>query len=206
MIKFLLGLLACFLILVLLAGVLKLVSVLVKRAEPEEEISFLVFETPDYDADITEDEEYMRQDRRVWVSVGALSAPLDDEVYEDTPLYVFFETYFGALKTGDAAALRACYTEECAAALKIPARITQQRVYDILLTLVSSEERTDEEGVKCTESVYRFEYKIMKNDGVFRRDLESGAVKPQLVTLREYPDTIRISDVIGKYIIQGEKS
>ncbi len=191
---------------VLLAGVLKLISVLVKRSEPEEDPPSFVFESADYDADITEDEEYMRQDRRVWVSVGALSAPLDDEVYEDTPLYVFFETYFNALKTGDAAALRACYTEECAAALKIPKRITQQRVYDILLTLISSEEKTDEEGVKCTEHVYRFEYKIMKNDGVFRRDLESGTVRPRIVTLREYPDAVVISDVIGKYLVQGEKT
>ena len=184
-----LGALALLLALLALAGILKLVSVFLKRPEPEEQTPYIVFESADYDADITQDEAYMQQDRRVWVSVGA-----------------FFERYFNALKMGDAAALRACYTDECARVLKLPGRITQQRVYDILLTLVSTAERSDDAGVKYTESVYRFEYKIMKNDGTFRGDLESGAVRAQLVTLSEYPGEVKISDVIGKYIVQGGKS
>ena len=201
-----LGALLLLLALLALAGILKLVSVFLKRPEPEEQTPYIVFESADYDADITQDESYMQQDRRVWVSAGALSAPIDDEVYEDVPLYVFFEGYFNALKAGDAAALRACYTDECARALKLPARITQQRVYDILLTLVSTAERSDDAGFKYTESVFLFEYKIMKNDGTFRGDLESGAVRAQLVTLSEYPGEVKISDVIGKYIVQGGKT
>ena len=68
-----------------------------------------------------------------------------------------------------------------------------------MLYYQSSESKTDKTGIVYEEYVYKFEYKIMKNDGVFRRDLESDAVRPQFVTIRVYFDTIYISGVISNY-------
>ena len=157
------------------------------------------FATPDYSYDITADSDYMVEDRRVWVSDGALSAPIDDEDYSDNQLYIFFEKYFTALQTGDVASLKECYSPELISTLKLPNKLSMQRVYDIMLHYQSSEYKTDPTGIVYEELVYKFEYKIMKNDGVFRRDLESDAIRAQYVTIRVYFDNIYISEVISNY-------
>ncbi len=159
----------------------------------------IVFAEPDYFYDITEDDEYMAEDRRVWVNDGALSAPIDDEDYSDNRLYIFFERYFTALQTGDIVTLKDCYSEEMLSILKLPNKLSMQRVYDIMLHYQSSEQKTDQSGIIYEEIIYKFEYKIMKNDGVFRRDLESDAIRAQFVTIHVYFDEIYISDVISNY-------
>ncbi len=155
------------------------------------------FATPDYTYNIADDEEYMLEDRRVWVNDGALSAPINDEDYSDNQLYIFFEKYFTALQTGDIGSLKECYSDEMLSVMKLPSKLSMQRVYDIMLHYQSSEQKTDASGIVYEEYVYKFEYKIMKNDGVFRRDLESDAIRPQFITVSVYFDKIYISDVIS---------
>ena len=135
----------------------------------------------------------------MWVDDGIISAPLDDEDFSSKPLYVFFDSYFKALQSGDGNALRALYSDECAKVFRIPYKIPMQRVYDIMLHYVSSETVTDPTGISYEKHVYRFEYKIMKNDGVFRDDLESDAIRPQIVTVHEYFDKIYIADIIADF-------
>ncbi|MBE6641718.1 MAG: hypothetical protein E7619_09030 [Ruminococcaceae bacterium] len=154
----------------------------------------------DYEYDISGDEKYMAEDRRVWVNDGTLSAPIDDNDYSDNQLYMFFEKYFKALQEGDASSLKECYSDELVKTLKLPYRISMQRVYDINLQYISTEAATDEAGIVYDSVVYRFEYKIMKNDGTFRRDLESDAVRPQYITIRQYFDKIYISNVVSNFI------
>ena len=74
-----------------------------------------------------------------------------------------------------------------------------QRVYDIRVLLLSSESKTDSDGIVYTEHICQFEYKILKNDGVFRSDLESGAVRPQILTIREYYDRVIIYDAVTNF-------
>ncbi len=157
------------------------------------------FVTPDFSYNISDDEQYMAEDRRVWVNDGALSAPIDDEDYSDNQLYIFFDKYFTALQTGDITSLKECYSDELVSTLKLPNKLSMQRVYDIMLHYQSSEQKTDQSGIVYEELVYKFEYKIMKNDGVFRRDLESDAIRPQFVTISVYFDSIYISNVVSNY-------
>jgi len=155
---------------------------------------------PDFAYDITNDAEYMAEDRRVWVNDGTMSAPITDEDYSDNQLYLFFEKYFTALQTGDGEALRSCYNSDVAKKLRIPYKLSMQRVYDINLQYISTESKSDSDGIVYDEVIYRFEYKIMKNDGVFRADLESGAVRPQYITMRVYFDRIEIYAVVSNFI------
>ncbi|MBQ7011444.1 MAG: hypothetical protein IJN63_07025 [Clostridia bacterium] len=161
--------------------------------------SFELYE-PDFEYDISNDAAYMAEDRRVWVNDGTLSAPIDDEDYSDNQLYLFFEKYFTALQTGDGETLRSCYNADVAKKLRIPYKLSMQRVYDINLQYISSESKSDSDGIVYEEVIYRFEYKIMKNDGVFRSDLESGAVRPQYITMRVYFDRIEIYAVVSNFI------
>ena len=182
----------------LITGILALITAFIPD-RPTELVNNIVFSEPDYEYDISNDEEYMIQDRRVWVDDGIISAPLDDEDFSSNTLYVFFDTYFKALQSGNGEALRACYSDDCVTRLRIPYKIPMQRVYDIMLHYVSSESATDANGIVYEKHVYRFEYKIMKNDGVFRSDLESDAIRPQLVTVSVYFDDVYISDVITDF-------
>ena len=187
---FLLAALACL--------VLFIVDLLITDRDPDDDFN-IKFATPDYTYNIADDDKYMAEDRRVWVDDGALSAPIDDEDYSNNQLYIFFDKYFTALQTGDISSLKECYSDELQSTLKLPVKLSMQRVYDIMLTYQSSEQKTDKSGIVYTEHVYKFEYKIMKNDGVFRRDLESDAIRPQFVTISEYFDEIYISNVISNY-------
>lgn len=194
----LLSFVAIFLLAALVCLILFIINFLIPDRSETEGMN-ITFAEVDYSYDITEDDKYMVEDRRVWVDDGALSAPIDDEDYSDNQLYLFFDKYFTALQTGDIASLKECYSEELVSTLKLPNKLSQQRVYDIMLYYQSSESKTDKTGIVYEEYVYKFEYKIMKNDGVFRRDLESDAVRPQFLTIRVYFDTIYISGVISNY-------
>lgn len=189
---------ALFLLAALICLILFIVDFLIPDKSDDGRLD-ITFAEPDYSSNISEDADYMAEDRRVWVNDGALSAPIDDEDYSNNQLYLFFEKYFTALQTGDLASLKECYSEELLSTLKLPNKLSQQRIYDIMLHYQSSESKTDKTGIVYEEIVYKFEYKIMKNDGVFRRDLESDAVRPQFVTIRVYFDEIYIFDVISNY-------
>lgn len=191
-------LLVLFGILLLLCGILFLVTLFLPERGETPDPSYQ-FAEPDYDFDISQDEEYLALDRRIWVDDGLVAQPLDDLDAEGNLLYGFLKQYFSALTEGDATALRKCYTEECVRVFKIPYRMPMQRVYDIRVILVSSVSKTDSDGFGYTEHVCRFEYKILRNDGVFRSDLESGAVRPQILTLRETYDSVIITDAITNF-------
>ena len=189
---------AIFLIAALACLILFIIDFLIPDRS-DDDLFNIDFATPDYSYDITLDADYMAEDRRVWVNDGVLSAPIDDEDYSDNQLYIFFQNYFTALQTGDIAALKDCYSDEALSILKLPNRLSMQRVYDIMLHFQSSERKTDQSGIVYEELVYKFEYKIMKNDGVFRRDLQSDAVRPQYITIKMYFDKIYISNVISNF-------
>lgn len=185
-------------LLLLICGVLFLVTRFLpdrSTAQPND----IFFEEPDYEIDISQDPDYLVLDRRIWVDDGIISQPLGDIDSAGNLLYLFFERYFQALIEGDATALRKCYTEECVRVFKIPYRMPMQRVYDIRVLLLSSESKTDSDGIVYTEHICQFEYKILKNDGVFRSDLESGAVRPQILTIREYYDRVIIYDAVTNF-------
>ena len=144
-------------LLLLICGVLFLVTRFLpdrSTAQPND----IFFEEPDYEIDISQDPDYLVLDRRIWVDDGIISQPLGDIDSAGNLLYLFFERYFQALTEGDATALRKCYTEECVRVFKIPYRMPMQRVYDIRVLLLSSESKTDSDGIVYTEHVCQFEY------------------------------------------------
>ncbi len=181
--------------LIVITGAAALVSHLMSSSGKDDYEIYL--NVPDYERDITQDEEYMVLDRRVWVDDGVISAPLDDYDYKDDRLLVFFSDYFDALVRGDGKTLRTFYSAECLKDVKIPLKMPMQRVYDIMLRYVGREDFTDSDGVDGIRFTYKFEYKIKYNDGTFRSDLASDTVKPQLVTIEMKPDGILISDVVS---------
>lgn len=72
-------------------------------------------------------------------------------------------------------------------------KFTMQKIYDVTITYVSSEDISDEQTGNYTKSVYSIEYKIFENNGTFRRDIGAGS-KKQYFT---------ISDASGKLLIDA---
>ena len=57
---------------------------------------------------------------------------------------------------------------------------TMQKIYDVTITYISSENVQVDEANDYTKSVYSIEYKIHENNGTFRRDIGAGSKKQYL--------------------------
>ncbi len=180
------------LIITLILGVINFFIDLGDKISYEDPEKNIYFYEPNYDYDIHLDQEYVILDRRVWICEGPLSAPIEEWNSEGNVLYQFIADYFYALEHGEGGMLRSMYTNECILALKIPSKFTMQRIYDIMATVLSSQ-KNDEGNMVYNVKV---EYKIMKNDGTFRKDMGSDGTKPQELEITYDGTNIQITDVI----------
>ena len=133
-----------------------------------------------YDPDapsIFEDENYLSLDRSIHIARGGeeIAVPPDGADTADA-LAVFFVDYFDALAHGDTQRYNSLFTEAYFEAYDKQADFSDQRVYDIHVTLLGA---TDDES----RVSYKVEYKIKKNNGTFRRDIYSDSSRPMIFDL-----------------------
>ena len=152
---------------------------------------------PDYDAQILSEEEYLLLDRSVKYSDGIGNWPISDQngVSTGDTVQLFLIDYIDDLVRGDAESLREKYSQRVIDELNIPSRMTQQRVYDIMFTEMSRKE-VKEKGEIYFRYEFKAEYKIMRNDGTFRRDLASDSIKGQYLTIEQHADRVLITQVV----------
>ena len=153
---------------------------------------------PDYNAQIMTEEDYLIKDRRISYSDGFGTWPIYDEngVYHTSDeVQLFLIEYINDLIKGDAAGLKAKYSDELVKKLKLPDKMTQQRIYETKLTELSKKEIT-ENGNTYFEYEFKIDYKIMRNDGTFRVDLASDSVKGQYFTIMQTDGEIIITKVV----------
>ena len=100
--------------------------------------------------------------------------------------------YFDAVKTGKSSVLNVLFSKEYLTENGEFPDFRPQRVYDINVQIESRE--TDEETGDTT-IVYTVWYKIMKNDGSFRRDIGRDSFKKQYFTVCETDDDVVITDI-----------
>jgi len=118
-------------------------------------------------------DEFSGFDRSIKFRDGNVTRGMTDE-NEGTfrPEERFFKKYFAALEAGDADAYNALFTSAYLAQYGAKDKFTCQMIYDIEV------ERVDSTFVGNT-STYDFNvyYKIYRNDGTFRNDVYSDAVR-----------------------------
>ena len=153
---------------------------------------------PDYNAQIMTEEQYLIKDRRISYCDGFGTWYIYDEngnysTSDDVQLFLI--EYVNDLVAGDATALKAKYSSELVTKLKLPDRMTQQRIYETKLTELSKKE-INQNGEIYFEYEYKIEYKIMRNDGTFRVDLASDSVKGQYFTIEQREENITITKVV----------
>ncbi|MBO4343542.1 MAG: hypothetical protein J5844_02685 [Clostridia bacterium] len=188
-------------VLVLLCTILYFVSEGLKNGRIAEETAgndlnvknYVNFYTPDYDVNIFEDAEYMKKNRNIYYEVptasGSAKIVLDE--YEKGELDAgqrFFTEYFDIVIGGEYEKYHKLFTDEY---LKDPSgfekhpadrKFTMQRIYDINVKELAKTPYDDKSytynGDPAVFGVYEVGYKIMKNDGEFRTDVESDMVIP----------------------------
>jgi len=156
--------------------------------------SFRSYYPEDYDADLSKDSEYMSlsRDLMYFDSTGA-GFSLEDMPKEQTnEAQRFFLEYFTSIIGGDYSKYPSMFTSTYASDTvgfekHLDRTFTPQRIYDVVITELGRTDKADDsyeyEGKKCVFGFYEVSYKILKNDGTFRRDLPENATRPLIVEL-----------------------
>ena len=141
---------------------------------------------PTYQGDIMQNKGYLELDREVdYDNSYGLTQSINEENREEFDLTVLFLCdYLQTIIAGDANAYNACFNETYFKSVKPMGAFSPQMLYDMKIVYQSEEE--GEKGARLI--TYRLEYMIYRNDGTFRRDVGSDAMRPQFVTLRVSAD------------------
>ena len=146
--------------------------------------SFAVYD-PDAPS-IFEDEEYLALDRAVHVRTGGEEYTIDSSTA--SPWERFFIDYFDALAHGDSERCNAMYTDGFIAKYGEQGEFSEQRIYDIHLTLL---DKLDD----ASRVSYSVSYCIRKNNGTFRRDIYSDSSRPVIIDLVLDGDVYKIDNI-----------
>lgn len=132
------------------------------------------FYEADYDRDVTQDEEYMQLDRLVHYKTGYLSVGIErDEIASYNDVVQFFCDYFDTIMAGDAETYNTYFTDRYYEYYEPYISFAPQMIYDIEVEQLSETQNDD----GTTNWNFNVIYKIHKNDGTFRNDLESDSYK-----------------------------
>lgn len=158
---------------------------------------------PDYESNIFENEKYLELDRQIKYSDGFGTWVISDNngICTNDNVEKFLVGYISCLQNADIANLKAYYSDNCFKELKLPSRITMQKIYEPIFTEVKKEliRENDQEFYRYDIKV---EYKIMRNDGTFRSDIASDSIKPQNFIIEERNETVKIIQVVNYVIPQ----
>ena len=151
------------------------------------------FEYPDYDANIFEDASYLELDRRIHLRRGPETVTLESEdaMTAQGEAVILLTRYIESILFGDAQMYNSFFTDTYYKRVLPYERFAPQKIYNILLEEV---ERT--EDIAGDSFVYYVSYAIHENDGTFRRDIPSDAVRTLVFSLVPENGTLKI-DAIG---------
>ena len=138
---------------------------------------------PVTDENIFESAEYLGLDRAVYYCADpsgyGITEPITDADRARFPAEVqFLEVYLMSVISGDNETYRSLFSEAYLKENQLPS-FTQQMLYNICIYKVGAETGKNGEQLE----VYRVDYMIRKNNGTFRQDVESDAIRPQYVVL-----------------------
>lgn len=159
-------------------------------------VSYTFYPT-DYDLDVTADEEYMGLDRYVYFKNGNETIAVTDGDYAAyNPAVEFFGKYFETVIAGDAETYNTFFSDLYYKTNKPYDRFAPQMLYDIRIEMLSQDPQTD----GSTLYAFNVEYKIHRNDGTFRNDIDSDASKKLYFELYEDKEGVVKIDRITYYV------
>lgn len=169
---------------------------LIDDAKREEIVIDYDFYPADYDADIFENQEYLRLYDSGYLDYknGAITLGItfDNAASHGADVARIVKMLDDVIH-GDASAYNNHFSDEYYKYHDKKTSFTMQMIYDIKIERLSSE-IIDEDGDNYTKSVFTVEYKIFQNNGTFRRDIGDGA-RRQYFTLTDKSGEWRIDSI-----------
>lgn len=160
----------------------------------------IIFHTPNYDEDITKDSHYMGLDRQIYyadLSTG-VTISLSEATYAEQGEAVEMLCHMiESIIAGDHETYNTFFSDDYLAREGEKDMFTAQKLYNITITLLSSEEIT-ENGLTYDQYTFSLEYMICQNNGTFRTDIGSDASRKQAVVVTDRSGEMLI-DVISGY-------
>lgn len=160
------------------------------KQEMQEEIYFYPV---DENENIWNNEYYLGLDRRVFysdASTGATYSLQEEELATAEPYARFFHAYFDSVIQGDAKGYAVYFSDAYLRENELPEQFTMQMIYDIL---VRPYESADDEQQR---SAYLVDYKIYRNNGTFRDDIESNASRTLIFYLVTEQGELCIDEIV----------
>ena len=185
----------------LLFGAVALIDALASRPPKVPEYDFHFYQP--YPGDIMEYQPYLALDRQVYYCEdpsgdGLRSAVNEQNMTDYDTQVLFLYLYLQTIISGNAEAYNAYFNDTYYKTAEGLESFSPQMLYEMEIVYQGSEAQP--EGEKLVS--YRLDYKIHRNDGTFRRDVESDASRPQTVTLRISADgEIAIERLVTHHLI-----
>lgn len=157
-------------------------------------IKSFVFYPADYTEDITKDEEYMQKNRYISYQKGGDTYIITDEDYSGYDSTVeFFARYFDTVINGNYEEYDSYFTDKYFEEQSNKESFTPQKLYDIVVKFKGT--ATVDGAVSY---IYYVDYKIFKNNGTFRNDIESDSSRTLVYELYVYDDGNILINYIGR--------
>lgn len=157
-------------------------------------IKSLSFYPANYDEDITKDSEYMNKNRYIAYTKGNDTYYITDGDYSGYDSTVgFFAEYFDTVINGRYEEYDSYFTDAYFEEQTNKERFTPQKLYDIEVRFKGTTVVED-----AISYIYYVDYKIYKNNGTFRNDIESDAARTLVYELYVYEDGEILINYIGR--------
>ena len=153
-----------------------------------------------YQGDIMEYQPYIEKDRNVYYCAnpsgyGEVRSIKEGDDTIDANVWFLYD-YLHTIIAGDSTAYNAYFNNTFFKDNDPKTSFSPQMLHNMNITYRSEEK--DKNGEKLV--TYLVEYMIHRNDGTFRRDVDSDASRPQYITLRVGADgTIKIERIVTVY-------
>ena len=157
----------------------------------------IIFHTPNYDEDITKDRSYMDLDRQIYYAdpyTGVTVSLKPDSYWEYGDGVELLCHMIETIIAGDHEKYNGFFSDAYFDVEAEKEEFTAQKLYNITITLQTREEVT-EEGKTFDREIYVVEYMIRQNNGTFRTDVGSDAIRKQLIVLTNREGEMRIDTV-----------
>ncbi len=160
----------------------------------------IIFHTPNYDEDITKDTNYMGLDRQIYFCNPdtGVTVSLDPRKYADEREGVELLCHMiESIIAGDHETYNSFFSDAYLDEVGEKGMFTAQKLYNIKVTILSEEE-VSEEGDTYTRETYLLEYMIYQNNGTYRTDVGSDAIRKQGVVITDREGEMKI-DALSSY-------
>jgi len=136
-----------------------------------DELHSYIFYEPDYDLDVTTVDEYMELDRLLYYKNGAEEYGIDGDAEKYGADIVFFQKYFEIVIEGRWEEYNELFTDHYYETNEKKNRFAPQMIYDMHIEKLWEKDETED------RLAFNVSYRIYKNNGTFRNDIDSGASK-----------------------------